>query len=179
MYGLIAIFDETTEQLIKTIWKELYERSISAYAYEVEDRIPHITLASYNNLNISDFIEQINEIYENQPAIDIKFNSIGSFLNSGALFYSPTMTKDLFEFHANHHKKFEQFNDDPNSLYIPDHWIPHCTIANRLSLEKLTEAFHYCTKRISTIQGKIVGVALIDVSDKSKAPIIYSKELIK
>lgn len=59
----------------------------------------------------------------------------------------------------------------------PDNWIPHCTIANRLSQEKLIEAFNYCSKRHSNILRKIVKVALIDVSKKHKAPIIYSKEL--
>ncbi|WP_244668231.1 hypothetical protein [Bacillus sp. NTK074B] len=82
MYGLIALFDETTEQLIQDIWRELKERSISFYAYEVEDRKR-------------------------------------SFLNSGALFFSPNVTKELFEFHANHHKEFESFNENPHSLYLP------------------------------------------------------------
>lgn len=177
MYGLIAMFDITTEQLIKNTWKELKERAISTYAYEVEDRRPHITLASYNNLNIADFTQLMNEIYINQSDIDIKFNTIGSFFNSGALFYSPTITKEMIEFHSNHHKNFKRFNDNPKSLYLPDNWIPHCTIANRLSPEKLSEAFDYCSKNSSTILGKIVEVALIDVSDKSKAPIIHSIEL--
>ncbi|MFS0615631.1 2'-5' RNA ligase family protein [Lederbergia ruris] len=180
MYGLIALFDERTEQLIRDIWKELKERSISTYAYEVEDRRPHITLAIYNNIkNKTDFIKQMDVIYKNQLAIDIKFNAIGSFLKSGALFFSPTITEDLINFHSNHHKNFKRYNDDPNSLYLPDNWIPHCTIANRLSPEKLAEAFRYCSQRNSTIFGKIVELALIDGSDKSKAPIIYSKELSK
>ena len=179
MYGLISIFDEFTEQLIKNIWKELKENSISSYAYEVEDRIPHITFASYNNLDITDFIEQMDVIYSNRSVIDIQFSTIGSFLNSCTLFFSPTVTKELFELHSNHHMIFERFNDNPNSLYLPGNWIPHCTIANRLSQEKLIEAFNYCSKRQSTIIGQIVKMALIDVSDKNKAPIIYSKELIK
>lgn len=70
---------------------------------------------------------------------------------------------------------FERFNDNPISLYLPDSWIPHCTIANRLSQEKLTEAFNDCSKRHSTILGQIVEVALINVSDERQAPIIYSK----
>jgi hypothetical protein len=179
MYGLIAIFDERTDELIKNTWKELKEKSISTYAYEVKNRKPHITLASYNNLNETDFIKQMNETYKNQSEIGITFNTIGTFLNSGALFFSPTVTKDLIEFHFNHHKDFKRFNDNPNSLYSPDNWIPHCTIANRLSSEKLNEAFNYCSKRHRTILGKIVEVALIDVSEKHKAPIIYSKELIQ
>ncbi|TQR19414.1 2'-5' RNA ligase family protein [Psychrobacillus vulpis] len=177
MYALIAILDEKTELIIKDIWKELYEKSISIYAYEVENRIPHITLASYNDLNKAEYVKQMDEFYEDKSAIDITFHSIGSFLNSGALFFSPTVTIELMEFHSNHHRYFERFNDNPNSLYLPNNWIPHCTLANRLSPEKLSEAFNYCSKRNSTIQGKIKEVALIDVTNKNKAPIVYSKEL--
>lgn len=176
MYGLIALFNQKTEQMIRDIWKELKEKSISSYAYEVEDRKPHITIASYNDINKSNFIKQMDDFYNDKPAIDVIFNTIGSFLNSGALFYSPTITNDLLEFHSNHHRKFEKFNDNPNSLYLPDKWIPHCTIANRLSPEKLLEAFNLCSKR-NTISAKITEIALIDVSEKGKAPIIYSKEL--
>ncbi|MFJ8511229.1 2'-5' RNA ligase family protein [Lysinibacillus xylanilyticus] len=125
MYGFIAIFDEKTEQVIKDIWKELKEKSISSYAYEVENRRPHITVASYNNINKTEFIKQMDEFYNDKPALDITFNSIGSFLNSGALFFSPTITRELMEFHSIHHKYLKQFNDDPNSLYLPDNWIPH------------------------------------------------------
>jgi len=179
MYGLIALFDEKTEQVIKDIWKELKEKSISSYAYEVEDRRPHITLASYNDINITEFIKQIDDFYYDKPTLDITLNSIGSFLNSGALFFSPTVTRPLLDFHSNHHKYFKQFNDNPISLYLPDSWIPHCTLANRLSPKKLSEAFNYCSSRNSTIYGKIKEVALIDVSYKNKASLIYSKELLE
>jgi 2'-5' RNA ligase len=179
MYGLIAIFDEKTEQIIKEIWKELWERSISFYAYEVIDRIPHIILASYNDLNISDFAVQMDINHEGKSAIDITFNTVGSFLNSGTLFLSPTVTKDLIEFHSNHHLNFEQFNDNPNSLYIPNRWIPHCTLANRLSREKFFEAFEYCSNKLSSISGQIQELALIDVTDENKAPIKYSIKLSK
>ncbi|MGE7924176.1 2'-5' RNA ligase family protein [Viridibacillus arvi] len=179
MYGLIAIFDEQTEQIIKDIWKELKEKSISFYAYEVEDRIPHITLASYNDLNLSYLTKQLDVYYEGKQAIDITFNTIGSFLNSGALFLSPTVTAGLIELHTNHHKNFNQFNDDPNSMYLPNRWIPHCTIANRLSPENLSKAFDYCSKRNATISGQIKEIVLINVSIKNKAPIIYSKKFIE
>ncbi|MEH7276582.1 hypothetical protein V7125_23535, partial [Neobacillus vireti] len=52
----------------------------------------------------------------------------------------------------------------------------HCTFANRLTLEKLSQAFNYCSE-INTICGKIKEVALIDISDKGKAPIIYWKRI--
>jgi 2'-5' RNA ligase len=181
MYGVIALFDEKTEQIIKDIWKELSEKSISFYAEEVEDRRPHITIASYNDLNKSEFIRLMDKFYDDKTNVDITFSSIGSFLSSGTLFFLPTVTTELIEFHFNHHEYFKEFNDNPNSLYLPGKWIPHCTIANRLSHEKLTEAFSYCSKRKGTIHGKINKIALIELVYENnkcvKAPIIYSKTL--
>lgn len=178
MYGVIALFDEQTEQIIRNIWDELREKSISFYADEVVNRRPHITLASYNDFNKSNFVERMDDFYHEVPKLDISLSSIGSFLSSGALYFTPIVTRELMDFHSNHHKCFEQYNDDPESLYLPDRWIPHCTIANRLSPEKLAEGFHYCSRRNSTIYGKITEVAIIEFINKRNVPVIYSKKLV-
>lgn len=179
MYGVIALFDDKTEKVIKEIWKDLKEKSISNYAYEVENRRPHITLASYTHIDKKTFMKQMDELYENKKDINITFSSIGSFLKSGTLFFSPIVTKELFEFHTNHHLSFNQYSDNPNSLYLPKSWIPHCTIANRLSPDKLLEAFNYCINRNDIISGKIKEVAIIEVSKPNVAPIIWSREFKK
>ncbi len=177
MYGVIALFDEKMEQTIINLWKDLKEKSISNYAFEVQNRRPHITLASYNKINKTDFIQLLDELYDDKKAIDIKLNAIGSFVNSGTLFFSPTVTKELVELHANHHSVFEQFNDVPNSLYLPNSWMPHCTIANRLTPKKLVEAFDYCSKIKDANYGKIKEIAIIETFNPGEAPIIYSKKL--
>lgn len=178
MYGFIATFDERTEQSIKEIWKELKDESISFYAYEVENRTPHITLASYNNLNEMEFIKRMTSVYDNMSTIDIRFNTIGSFFNSGTLLLLPVMTTDIFRLHTNHHEYFESFNDNPRSLYLPNDWIPHCTIANRLTSEKLKEAFSYCSNRQYSIVGKIKELSLIKISSEKSISIIYSKSMM-
>lgn len=177
MYGLIAVFDEATEKRIKEIWCDLKEEGISSYAYEVENRIPHITLASYDNLDPLDIINQMATFYSEKQVIDFTFSTIGSFFNSGALFFQPTLTDELLRLHTEHHHYFREFQQSSNSLYLPSHWIPHCTIANRLSQEKLLEAFDYCSRNNQSINGKIKEIALIKIVDKRNAPIIYSVKL--
>ncbi|WP_088012263.1 2'-5' RNA ligase family protein [Gottfriedia acidiceleris] len=177
MYGVIALFDEKTEQIIKDIWTELSEKSISFYADEVVDRIPHITLASYHNLDKKSFFDQFDNFYENKPKINITLNSIGSFLNTGTLFFSPIVSRDLVDFHEDYHIYFKQFNDNPNSMYLPGKWVPHCTLANRLSPDKLVEAYHYCLNRNDILVGNLQRVAIIEMINKNNAPIIYSKYL--
>ncbi|MBS4174704.1 2'-5' RNA ligase family protein [Bacillus sp. FJAT-49736] len=182
MYGFIALLDKETEDSIKDIWRELKLRSISSYAEEVENRQPHITLASYNQLDQGDFIQWMDQFYDSTPQVEITFNSLGTFLNSGTLFLAPTISESLSNLHRNHHDNFNKYKDNPNSLYLPGKWIPHCTLANRLTHEKLMEAFTYCFGKINTIQASITKVALIEtifVDDQCiAAPVVYSKKLL-
>ncbi len=181
MYWFTALFDEKTEEHIKTIWKELSEKSLSSYGREVKDARPHLTLGSYRYLNTEDYIRKIDLFYKDKASIDITFNTIGSFLNYGTLFLSPTVTSELLEFHSNHQKFFCSFNGSANSLYSPGNWIPHCTLANNLSPKKLSDVFHYCLKRNDIIHGRIREVALMELNKENEevmeAPVIYSKFL--
>jgi 2'-5' RNA ligase len=175
MYGVIAIFDESTDRAIRDIWQGLSDNSISYYAGEVIDRVPHITLASYETLDEKSFKLKMNEVYKEQKSIDLTFNSLGSFLNSGTLYLSPVMTKDLDALHFHHHRAFEEFSEHASPFYLPERWTPHCTLANRLSSGKLALAFTYCSD-ISALIGKINKIGLIKVQGNS-APVIHTLNL--
>jgi 2'-5' RNA ligase len=181
MYAVIALLDEKTEEKIKEIWKELKEKSISYYADEVENRRPHITLASYLDINLSKMKKEMDNYFDNQSAISVTFQTLGSFLNSSTLIYLPTVTRELLEFHAKYHEHFQDFQDNPNSLYLPGQWIPHCTLANRLPEEKLLEAIAYTSRRYHSVKGYISEIALIETIYENnkcvKAPILFSKKL--
>ncbi|WP_409250881.1 2'-5' RNA ligase family protein [Bacillus sp. SCS-153A] len=180
MYWVAALFDEKTEKLIKQIWKELAQESLSYYEEEIKNPRPHITLASYSELDKERYIDEMKKLYENQQEMEICFNTLGSFLNYGTLFFSPTMTKELMDLHAAHHKNFN-YNETTNALYQPGKWIPHCTLANKLSEEELAKAFQFCLKRNDSINGKITEIALIEMEDSQddqlEAPIIFSVPL--
>jgi 2'-5' RNA ligase len=183
MYWVIALFNGKTEELIQEIWKELTFKNISYYEDEINDARPHITIGSYKELDKESYIKALKEYYEHKKPIDITFNTVGSFLNFGTLFFSPTITRELLNFHTDHHEFFHEFNETANPLYLPDKWIPHCTLANKLSPEKLSQGFKHCLERGDSIEGKITGIALIELVDDSKdcidAPIVYSKSLLE
>ncbi|EDL66279.1 2'-5' RNA ligase family protein [Bacillus sp. SG-1] len=176
MYGVIAVFDKETDEAIREVWQELHEKSISFYAHEVMDRIPHITLGSYEKIDERSFIERMDEVYSREKPIDIHFTSLGSFLKSGALYLPPVMTEELKGLHSRHYLAFTQWNNCASTLYMPDKWIPHCTLANRLSQEKLSEAFLYCLNRLDNISGEITDIALIKVQGDT-APVIHRVRL--
>jgi 2'-5' RNA ligase len=181
VYWVAAIFDYKTEQTIKGIWNELREASISFYADEIKDGRPHLTLASYSSLDEDKYIEGMKVLYKDKRAIDISFNTLGTFLNYGSLFFAPTMTSELFDLHQSHHHFFQAYNHTANSLYLPGKWIPHCTLANNLQPDQMSEAFTFCLERNDTITGRITEIALIEAVDgqdgQLKAPVIFSVPL--
>ncbi|KLV14435.1 hypothetical protein CHH55_23935 [Niallia circulans] len=178
MYAVVALFNPELEQSIKTIWEGLESNGISYYAREVEDRVPHITIANYKEIPVRNFINKMRTFYKDKEKVRLDFQTVGSFINTKTLFYSPTITEELLDLHSNHHRNFASFIDDKESVYLPGKWIPHCTLANRLSEEKLQDAYNYCLKINEKLKGEINRIGLIRIDSKKHVPLIYSESLM-
>ncbi|WP_276310202.1 2'-5' RNA ligase family protein [Bacillus salacetis] len=122
------------------------------------------------------FAKQLEDLYKYMKPIKISFNSVGSFFESGALYLSPVMTTELYELHCKHHQVLQGYGNSSSPFYLPGQWVPHCTIANRLSSRELAEAYSYCINRIHPLSGEITKIALIKVQG-SAAPVIHSTSL--
>lgn len=172
MYAVILTFDEQIEDRIKKIWQELEEQGISDYASQVQNRKPHLTLASYEEIaNLEVFEKQFNLFYRQVSSLPIHFSTLGSFLQSGTLFLSPVVTQSLFALHQAHYQTFHQWS--AQKLYSPEHWIPHVTLANYLSADKLQEAFAFCQNHISNLKGFITGIQLIEISKDKQVKTVF------
>lgn len=168
MFAVVAHFDQKTEQIINSLWKGLSDSSISDYAYEVSDRKPHITFADYLDID-DEFLLAFKSLYSSKVKVQVVFNTLSTFLNTGTLMLAPTPSKQLIDLHTEHHTSFHKYSN-PESLYLPNRWTPHCTITNRLSPTKLTAAFDYCSKQLVTLHSEIVEIAVIKITyDNNKA----------
>ncbi len=182
LYGVVAHFDQDTELYIKQVWRELSDNAVSRYAEEVQDRRPHITIAGYDSdVDIDKFISDFDCFYESKGQLSITMNSVGTFLNTGIVFLAPVPSQEFLTFHANHHHFFEKYRMNAESQYLPNNWIPHCTIANRLNDENLKEAMVYCNKRIERLHSSIVEVSVIKAIYENgkciKSPSLHTKAL--
>lgn len=174
-YALLAYFDQETELKLKQLWIELYELSITDYGIVVKDRRPHLTLADYQDVNVEKLSSMLHQYFHHQMQVPIQLNVLGSFIGQQMLYLAPTMTKQLLALHENYHESFKQFNQNLNSYYLPDRWVPHCTIARRLTDETMLQAFEYCQKNIPCIHTKITEVGLVEVIFNEEGNIIKDK----
>ncbi|WP_369902279.1 2'-5' RNA ligase family protein [Bacillus manliponensis] len=183
MYGVIALFEEEAEKEIAEIWRVLCERGISYYSKEIPSRKPHITIASYENIEVESLIKDMDRFVHSQTSIPITLSAFGTFLGSSTLFLSPIPSNELLTFHQSYHEYFRRYNDNPSSLYLPGKWVPHCTIANHLTEEKFYEAFQHCKEMMKPIETSINQLALIKLEYENNecidAPILFSKTMTK
>jgi 2'-5' RNA ligase len=181
-YILVGHLDNETESCFRKTWKDLSENNITQYGVEGKGKRPHITIANYDNLDKSKFVELLNRFYQDKSKITISLSILGTFINTGTLFLAPTLSTELLDFHRSHHNYFNAFNENQKLFYLPGNWNPHCTIASRLSDDNMIQAFRYCKNNLNNIYGKLNEIALVQVEFNddgiAKQSIdIFSKEL--
>lgn len=172
---LVINTNSSLQKAIKDFWKELSDAQLSQYAYEVTDREPHITLASFDEgTPKDDIIKSLEDLTLPNSPIDISFTSIGSFINANIIFLSPIKNQQMTQLHSNIHRQLGTYIDK-NSLYSPNNWVPHLTIANRIAEDKLDKTYHYCLKHLPIFKGKIIGIKLISITLNNQVQDVFQK----
>lgn len=172
MYALLAILDEETNQEIQRLWHVLNEQGLSNYAFETEGFVPHITLADFDHLPLNKAIKTLtNKLLIHQP-IPISFSSLGSFLGSNIVFLSPVKSPALARLHSKIHELFSD-NISVDSLYGPESWRPHLTLANRIEPANFPKLYQICHQHFPKMESSIVGLKLIRIDSPNKISSLF------
>lgn len=168
MYWVIGLFDKETESRISTIRKE-----INADLHTPSAERPHLSIGGYRELDIHQYILLMEQHLTSCPRLEITFQSIGAFMNYPALFLSPVMTKDLMHFHLHYYEKFNRFSYAANDHYLPNRWVPHCTILNHVPLDRMRDGAALFLNKYQPFSGLLTEVALV----QEGGPLIHSVNL--
>ena len=156
MYWIIGLFDKDTEGLIGDIRQDLHDK----FNADLSGR-PHLSLAGYRELDLETYIYMMDHYLPSLSCLSLNFQSIGAFMEYPACFLTPVMTKELMQFHTDYYKHFKRFRFAANEHYLPDSWVPHCTMISHMPKERMIEALSACLHLFKPFSGKIVEVALV------------------
>ncbi|MGE6536586.1 2'-5' RNA ligase family protein [Bacillus luti] len=172
MYAMIATFDDVFTNKIRALQNELTNIIGTNQLAGVE---PHITLADYNELDVTVYIEKLKEFIATQENLaTVDFPSIGTFPTNGTIFLAPTTTDEMLRFHHSYHDYFKTFHDNLNSYYVPGKWIPHCTIANRVNINQFLIVMEYVYGKFDFATASIEKLKLIKVNYENDSAISSS-----
>jgi 2'-5' RNA ligase len=128
-YVVQAYFDAHTEAAIRAINKRLADDDVAPYVFRAGHR-PHISLAIYEEIDVAACRQQLAALAQTTPPIPVTLSHFGIFVEpKSVVFAAPTVTSPLLQLHHQAFQALESLGREPRPYYLPEHWVPHCTIA--------------------------------------------------
>jgi 2'-5' RNA ligase len=131
--------------------------------YESNSR-PNITLAVYDDKinNVELFKKEIEDFAKTLCPFKLNLLNIGVFnTKEGVVFLQPKVTRELLDIHEEFHRIMESFLEAEWRYYLPDLWVPHCTMAIDLNKEKLLQSVEVTSEMFKPMEVSIQGVGIV------------------
>ena len=121
---------------------------------------PHITIAAFQSNREEEINEKLNEMVEAFKRDKITWASIGIF-KSSVIFLAPVLNEYLHDLSVQINDSIADIKDiSINNFYRPFQWMPHTTIAKKLTREELMIAFQEVEKNFSIFSGVVTRFGL-------------------
>lgn len=167
-FAVIMLFDDATDHKVRAIWDALRQENIPVDFPEVGGS-PHVSLALFDDIDREAFRERLQAFITHRKSFDICFSHVGTFGNQrGVIFLGPVPESELLDIHEAFHQTFDEFRPHFHSpyrissdYYLPDQWVPHCTLANSLSEDQVAQAIKIACRFELPISGRIEHIGLI------------------
>lgn len=136
-YAVVVYFNKGADVYISRLIKNICLEGVNSYMLEVGIR-PHVTLAAFKDTNLAELSKWLQTYAGNADCLNINFSSIGVF--PSVLFLAPVVNEEFINFHKSFNAQLKQIASSFESYYLPGNWVPHCTLATRLSQSELHQA---------------------------------------
>ena len=176
-YAIVLYFDEATNKIInKTIERTA---GLSGNNYMLDINIPpHITLGCFCSDEHVNLVEKVESFAKSISPFEVIFNAIGSF-DPYVLFASPVKDDRLTQLNALLHESLlNAYEPAENANYLPDKWMPHCSLAVRLDAEQFAKAKTVEVEIELPFTAQVTKIALAECNPYNEVAIwnIYEKK---
>ncbi|MBQ2775545.1 MAG: 2'-5' RNA ligase family protein [Clostridia bacterium] len=164
-YAIELFFDKELEEKLYNLAKRVADEKLSTKFLEWKTR-PHITLACFNGVDEEKCIKQLKLFAQTHKQMPAYIGSLGMFNDTKAIFASPIMTEDMYRLQRELHKYMQDFDTTGWEWYLPNRWVPHCTLA--MTHEDDEEVFYKASdlllREFDYGAGKFTSVGLIKIT---------------
>jgi 2'-5' RNA ligase len=158
-YAVVLYFDDATEERFNKIIKAVSESQEESYM--LDKKIPpHITISFFRTEKIDEIVGILNQRHLDFTMGNIYWATLGAFIPE-VLFAAPVLSDYLLNACISANLLFKDFADF-NVFYLPYQWVPHTTLATKLSQIELNKAFEIATKNFTAFGGKSSKIVLVE-----------------
>lgn len=140
-YSVVAVFDEESQLLLNKVRNYLNINGVKC-----DPSISHITIARYATYQKDLLFEKVKSFSSNLLPLEIELSVIETFTeNNNTIYLKPDDNNDLLNLHKLMLDYLSNINEDLNKYYDLENWVPHCTLALKLSKGELSKGVNILT----------------------------------
>lgn len=161
-FAIQLFFDQKTETVIQAVWQKLADQGIADYMHKSGNR-PHISLAIFETIELESGRSYLTSLAEQIVSFEITFSHLGVFTTPKAVvFIAPTINSPLLSLHSKIHLTFGPTGSSPWDHYLPNHWVPHCTLGMDLASDTITSTVEVAQHLELPLQAKVTDLGIIE-----------------
>jgi len=177
-YAVVLYFDVNTNDTIGKIITRTAALSGNNYMLDINIP-PHVTLGCFFSDEQNALYERVGIFAKDIKPFDVTFNAIKAF-EPHVLFVSPV--KDEYLTRSNillHELLLSNYEPAENANYLPDRWMPHCSLAVRLDEEQFAKAKAIESEIELPFTARVSKIALAKCNPYTEVAIWENKEVKK
>lgn len=161
-FAVELYFDSPMQAAVRALRAKLADLGIPSVLDQLGDR-PHISLQLFSQLDPDVFTPQLEEFAARFSPFPLRLVRVDCFRSQeGVLFLAPEMTPALRQIHADFHQTLAPLGAPPASdYYLPGKWVPHCTIAQGLKPDMLSQTVETCRRIVTPLAGEAREIGLV------------------
>lgn len=162
-YVFELFFAGADETAVRQQCQRLAQTGINDYMVRVGST-PHVTLGGFEDdiLDETLLASKMAQFAANVNPIPLTLSYLGLFNTQPAVVYvGVTMSLALLEAHRFFHMLFAGVGELPFAYYLPDTWVPHCTLAEQVGKDAVGQVITHCQQLTLPIKTTATRLALV------------------
>ena len=161
-YAVELYFDHHTEARIQQIRRALAKQGIAVMLDHLGDR-PHVSLAVLPSTDREVLLPLVQAFATDLLPFEIQLSAIGTFpTDENVLFLVPVPTLPLLTAHRELHQRFTEAKLVTSSYYVPNTWVPHCSIEMNIPVPQLASAVEQCKLVFQPLKGQFQEIGVVE-----------------
>ena len=159
MYLVSIYFDEKTNRRVQQYIDKVAEKTGNTFM--LDGKVPpHITISAFETQDEAAAIESLERALARLRQGTLEWVSVGEFFPY-VIFLIPVLNEYLHEMSVIVNDELSNTNGIKISPYYrPFQWLPHTTIAKKLSKEEMQIAFEVLQNSFGMFEGEVVRIGL-------------------
>ena len=159
-------FDEDGEAAVRGLWDALEAAGVGSLATAGHGRhIPHLSLTVCDEMDVDAAAAGLQAVASGYPSLIVDLSHVGVFAGeANVVFAGVTLTDELLGLHALCRKALSPVSSSTWDHYLPNRWVPHCTLAMPVPRDKVGAAVAAVIGAGMPVAARARGIGIADVT---------------